>query len=597
MGGEPITRAREPVLVVLPFLEHSPEREDSVIAHGLHEDVCAALTRFSALKVISPMSAAAVAELSDTEIGTRLGASHVLRGRLAPHAGHLRLDATLIETEGATLVWNERIDVAREDILNIETSVVARVTGTFVKRLEEATLAGAMRKPAAALAAHEATLRGLVRLRDGTLESDEAARRMFERAIAIDPHYARAHAGLAMSHFNEWSCMFWDSFEANAQAAYRHAYRALELDDRDALPHAIIGKVLLYRRDFEKAGWYFDRALALCPHDPQILIEVVNGDIFLGRPELAVTHVELAMRLNPYHPNDYHASAVYAHLFTRDFERTLESAARLHTFPIIDIPACAAVACAFLDRLDEGRANLAEFERLYGEKILFGGVPKPGDALAWFLSVNPFRREEDRTLVREGLARLGSPTGTATPEPARRADRAALLRSGDAWVAEFGGVRAMLPGLKGVQDIRRLVAQPGIEIHCLDLAERDDGGDSGAVLDDKARAALKSRIGDLREQLAEAEDHNDLGRSQRLRGELDTLVDTVARSLGLSGRSRRLGDLADRARSAVTWRIRHAVRRTESAHPALGRHLSNSLRTGTFCVYSPEQPIVWELSS
>jgi len=63
--------------------------------------------------------------------------------------------------------------------------------------------------------------------------------------------------------------------------------------------------------------------------------------------------------------------------------------------------------------------------------------------------------------------------------------------------------------------------------------------------------------------------------------------------VGLGGRSRRLVSLAERARSAVTWRIRHAQRRIAAAHPSLGRHLENSLRTGTFCSYRPERPVAW----
>ncbi len=591
-----MARTNEPVLAVLPFVDRLPVLDDSLIGLGLHEDVCAALARFPTLKVISALSAAAVAELTDAEIGSRLGASHVLRGRLASRDGMLRLDTNLIETQTATHVWSERLEVAREEVFDMETDMVARVAGTLVKRLEDATLAQSARKPAETFAAHEATLRGLLRLRDGTLDGDEAARRLFEQALETDPHYARAHAGLALSYFNEWSCMFWDCFEANGAAAYRHAHRALELDERDALPHVIIGKVLLYRREFEKAGWYYDRALTLSPHDPQILTEAVNGDVFLGRPELAVTHVELAMKLNPYHPNDYHASALYAYLFARDFERAVESFRRLHSTPIIDIPACVAVACAHLDRLDEGRAHLAEFDRLYSEKILFGGIPETGETLEWLLKVSPLRRPEDCALVVDGFARLGTQM-VAKAQPQRDSStRAALRRSGSGWQVDFLGICTFLPDLKGIGDIRRLVAQPEIEIHCLDLAGREPEGDLGAILDDKARSALKSRIRDLQEDLAEAEDYNDIGRTEQLRGELDALIEAMAQAVGLGGRSRRLGDLAERARSTVTWRVRHAIRRIEIAHPALGRHLANSLRTGTFCVYRPESPLEWHLS-
>jgi hypothetical protein len=65
--------------------------------------------------------------------------------------------------------------------------------------------------------------------------------------------------------------------------------------------------------------------------------------------------------------------------------------------------------------------------------------------------------------------------------------------------------------------------------------------------------------------------------------------------VGLRGRPRRLGSPAERARSAVTWRIRSAIRKIAAAHPRLGRHLDNAVRTGHFCAYQPEQLVGWYL--
>lgn len=116
------------------------------------------------------------------------------------------------------------------------------------------------------------------------------------------------------------------------------------------------------------------------------------------------------------------------------------------------------------------------------------------------------------------------------------------------------------------------------------------------MLDARGREAIKLRVRELQEELAEAEDMNDIGRAEQLRDEMDRLVESLSNALGLGGRSRRLGDLAERARSTVTWRIRHAIRRVEQAHPTLGRHLSNSVRTGLFSCYRPERGIAWRIA-
>ena len=74
---------------------------------------------------------------------------------------------------------------------------------------------------------------------------------------------------------------------------------------------------------------------------------------------------------------------------------------------------------------------------------------------------------------------------------------------------------------------------------------------------------------------------------------LDRIVELLSGALGLGGRSRALGSAAERARSAVTWRIRSGVKKIAKAHPRLGRHLENAVRTGTFCIYQPERPVEW----
>ena len=210
------------------------------------------------------------------------------------------------------------------------------------------------------------------------------------------------------------------------------------------------------------------------------------------------------------------------------------------------------------------------------------------------LEVGPYRRPEDVAFVREGFRLLDSAREPETRASPVTPTAASLARTGDGWIVEFDGRSAVLPDLKGLRDVARLLERPDVEIHCLDLAERSEttyGGD--AVLDEKARSALKARIRDLQEELADAEDMNDIGRTELLRSELDRLLEVLSQALGLGGRSRRLGDVAERARSTVTWRIRYAVRRIEPAHPALGRHLARSLRTGAFCAYCPDPPLTW----
>jgi hypothetical protein len=190
-------------------------------------------------------------------------------------------------------------------------------------------------------------------------------------------------------------------------------------------------------------------------------------------------------------------------------------------------------------------------------------------------------------------------------------DRTVFRRDGSLWELGFGGTVVHMPDLKGLADIAALLANPGKEIHALDLSAgpaaglRDDSaiaaldgveGDLGDVIDAPARAAYRDRLRELLAEIDGARLARDATRLERAEAELAAIRGQLEAAYGLGGRVRRSGDPAERARSAVTARIRSAVRRIESAHPALGRHLRNSLRTGTWCVYAPETPLAWQLT-
>jgi len=199
---------------------------------------------------------------------------------------------------------------------------------------------------------------------------------------------------------------------------------------------------------------------------------------------------------------------------------------------------------------------------------------------------------------------------TAGPQEAgERAPAAVFRRDGDVWTLGYQGHEVRLRDSKGLRDLAVLLARPGSAVAALDLATADAGGrsrtpepaglhppsDTGDVLDHQARQAYQRRLAELQEEASEADAFADAVRSARVAAERDALVAALAEAYGLGGRPRRSGSPAERARTAVTARIKDAIRRVGDAHPPLGRHLSRSVRTGTFCSYEPEQPVRWSL--
>lgn len=169
-----------------------------------------------------------------------------------------------------------------------------------------------------------------------------------------------------------------------------------------------------------------------------------------------------------------------------------------------------------------------------------------------------------------------------------------MRQVGDAWLLRYGNVEFHLKNMRGVRLLAALVAEPGREFHVLDLdsekkapVQSIDRGDSGEILDEEARRQYRARVADLQEELQEAESWNDSGRAERARAELEIIQQELVKAVGLGGRERRSGSAAERARVNVQRRIRDAIRRVETHHPGLAKHLDRSVRTGTYCVYEP----------
>ena len=113
------------------------------------------------------------------------------------------------------------------------------------------------------------------------------------------------------------------------------------------------------------------------------------------------------------------------------------------------------------------------------------------------------------------------------------------------------------------------------------------------MLDQRAKRAYRARLEELDARIAEAGEQGDEGGAERARGERAAVARELAAALGLGGRDRGLGDPAERARKAVTERIRYSIARIAKVHPALADHLRASIVTGTACTYAAGDGVVW----
>jgi hypothetical protein len=200
--------------------------------------------------------------------------------------------------------------------------------------------------------------------------------------------------------------------------------------------------------------------------------------------------------------------------------------------------------------------------------------------------------------MNEAAARL--PDRLATVASASDPGKARLVRHTTTWTLEAGGKAAVLRHTKGLAYLAALLRAPGVERHVLDLVDLVEGvpvergldrrrlGDAGAMLDQRAKAAYRRRLEQPREQRGQADAVEDDARMMAIQDEIDALVAELSRAVGLGGRDRHAGSIAERARLNVTRANRAAIARIEQVLPEVSADLRRGVRTGTYCSYRPE---------
>jgi hypothetical protein len=175
--------------------------------------------------------------------------------------------------------------------------------------------------------------------------------------------------------------------------------------------------------------------------------------------------------------------------------------------------------------------------------------------------------------------------------------------TGETWSLSMAGRTVHVPDSKGLRDLHVLLRSPGKEVPATRLlnpaggetvtAAASLGGD--VVLDEEAKASYRARLSTLDERIEDAESRGDDRRAAEYDREREALLTELRTATGLGGRTRRLGDEAERARKTVTARIRDTLRKLDTSHPRLAEHLRSSVTTGSTCCYRPAEQVTWQL--
>jgi TolB-like protein len=252
-------------IAVLPFADMSPSKDQDYFCEGIAEEIINALTKIDALRVASRSSAFAFKGQNQDirKVGERLNVGTVMEGSVRKAGNRIRITAQLINVLDGYHLWSERYDRDLEDVFAVQDEIAESIVKALRVVLTDEEKRAIEQPRSENIEAYEYYLRGRQFFYQFREKGLQFARRMFTRAIEIDPDYARAYAGIADCSSQLYK--YWDASAANLEQAETASRKALELAPDLAESHASRGFALTLGGHHEQANREFETATSTTP--------------------------------------------------------------------------------------------------------------------------------------------------------------------------------------------------------------------------------------------------------------------------------------------------------------------------------------------
>jgi TolB-like protein len=389
----------KPSVAVLPFNNMSGDPEQEYFSDGITEDIITELSRFKDLFVISRNSSFQFKgrSVKVQEVGKDLSAKYVVEGSVRKSGNRVRITAQLIETASDNHIWAERYDRDLTDIFEVQDEVVTAIAQAIPGQVSQQVLETVKRKPPENLSAYEYELRGRWAYLHW-VEGLASAISWYEKAVAADPDYAPARSGLGLIYAysvyvlgNEPSRMFPLAREQISRAVAGGG-RMPRVHQQAATAYHLMGAP-------ELALTHAERALALNPNDPMVLQTMGDVLSYCGRMAEALEWYAKSATIEPHAADDQRLDNICdTYYMLEQYEKVLEIHNTYQNVPAF-LNAILAAALAQLGRIPEARAAL---EKFYGNLL-----PGQDPVLMAKTHMSMCSRKKDADLWAEGYRKAG----------------------------------------------------------------------------------------------------------------------------------------------------------------------------------------------
>jgi adenylate cyclase len=388
-----------PSIAVLPFVNMSGDADQDFFADGLTEDIITALSRFRDLLVISRNSTFVYKgkAVNVQEVAKALAVQYVVEGSVRKAGSRVRITVQLIDARTDRHIWADRYDRELADIFETQDEVTATIVATLPGRVEAAAHDRVQRRPTNDMRAYECVLAAKVLHHRARQEDNLEAQRLIDRAIALDPNYAHAHAWKACIVGQSWLYNWCPDREKAVETVVSELNVALSLDENDSDVHRILAAVNINYNDHETAWYHQQRALTLNPNNDLIVVQ--NGEIltWMGEAEEGIEWIKKAMRLNPHHPERFWSHLGRAYFTAHCYREAIDSFRRI-TKP--DQFHYAFLAAAY---------TMAGDETVAGAHVRSVLSIDPAFLVDTYMQTLHYKRPEDAGHLREALLKAGLP--------------------------------------------------------------------------------------------------------------------------------------------------------------------------------------------
>jgi adenylate cyclase len=317
----------KPSIAVLPFDNLSGNSSQDYFSDGITETIITNLSNVSNLFVIARNSTFIYKgkPVKVQQVAENLGVRYVLEGSVQKSEDRVRIEAQLIDALTGHNLWADNYDRKLGDIFALQDDITEQVTMALKVKLTEGEQARIRRGKTDNPEAYEYFLRGLEISRRFTKEDNAQARKLFEKAVEIDPNFAYAWQEIGRMHYRDARFGWTDKPAQSLKLAEELAQKTLTVNESDATAYATLSLVYMARRQHEKAVAYGEKALELAPNFADVNVMIALPFYYSGRPQEAIELVKKAMRLSPYYPDWYLPVLGHAYRLTGQYKEAIDA--------------------------------------------------------------------------------------------------------------------------------------------------------------------------------------------------------------------------------------------------------------------------------